>query len=294
MILIVVKLSQARSQFIQHLKEIDRAPATIVAYNKDLEQLEEFLAQKGKNEIEKIGLEDLKDFQQTLLTNRYTPKSVSRKTNSIRTLFKYLKSSGQMGDDPASLLSHPKYEMKPLRILSPMEYRALRDACRYDIRTAAAVEILLQTGIRISELAEITLDDLKSGEGGNPDELFIRGSNRFTQRRIPLNNSAQDAIKAWIETRPQARVKNLFVTKTGKPLLVRNIRSQIDRYYRLAGVEDAKVNDLRHTFIAHQLKGGAPLHLVSKLAGHKRLSTTERYLNYIKEQNETKVQLREL
>jgi len=287
-------LSQAHQEFVEHLKEIDRAPATIVAYDKDLDQLEEFLADKDITDTEQVELEDLKAFQKDLLRRDYTPKSVSRKTNSIRTMFKYLKQTGKMSDDPASLLSHPKYEQKSLRILSKTEYRALRDACRNDIRTAAIVEILLQTGIRISEVAELTLDDIKYSDGDQPGELFIKGSNRYTQRTIPLTSAAEEAIKAWIQERPKAKVKHLFVTSTGNPLLVRNIRSQIDKYYNLAGVEDATVNDLRHTFIAHQLKPGAPLHLVSKLAGHKRLSTTERYLEYIKDKDELNVDLEEL
>jgi len=74
---------------------------------------------------------------------------------------------------------------------------------------------------------------------------------------------------------------HLFITKTGKPLLVRNIRSTINRYFKLAGVEKAKVNDLRHTFVAHHLASGVNIITVSKVAGHKRLSTTERYLQYI-------------
>jgi site-specific recombinase XerD len=287
-----VTISEARERFIDHLEEIGRAPATIVAYNKDLEQLDEFLAQRGKTQVDEVELADLKAFQEVLLSRGYTPKSVSRKTNSIRTLFKHLKSTAVLPDDPASLLTHPKYQAKPLRILSPTEYRALRDAARNDVRTSAIIEILLQSGIRISELAALTIDDIKFGAADKPGELFIRGSNRYTQRRIPLNRVAQEAIKAWQKVRPAARIRNLFVTKTGRPLLVRNIRSQIDRYYKLAGVGDAKVNDLRHTFIAHQLRSGAPLHLVSKLAGHKR--TTEKYLEYLQDRNESKLKLEEL
>jgi len=73
----------------------------------------------------------------------------------------------------------------------------------------------------------------------------------------------------------------LFVTKTGNPLLIRNIRSTIDRYFRLAGVENAKVNDLRHTFVAHHLAAGVSIIFLSRVAGHKRISTTERYLQYV-------------
>jgi len=87
----------------------------------------------------------------------------------------------------------------------------------------------------------------------------------------------------------------LFVTKTGRPLLIRNIRTAIDRYFKVAGIKDAKLNDLRHTWVAFQLQAGVPMTMVSKLAGHKRLSTTEKYLQFITGQNgEAKVKLEEL
>lgn len=87
----------------------------------------------------------------------------------------------------------------------------------------------------------------------------------------------------------------LFVTKTGRPLLIRNIRTAIDRYFKLAGIKNAKLNDLRHTWVAFQLESGVPMLMVSKMAGHKRLSTTEKYLQFIQGQKgESKVKLEEL
>jgi integrase/recombinase XerC/integrase/recombinase XerD len=85
------------------------------------------------------------------------------------------------------------------------------------------------------------------------------------------------------------------VTKTGRPLLVRNIRTAIDRYFKLAGVKDVKVNDLRHTWVTHQLASGLSLVIVAKLAGHKRVSTTEKYLQYVPARTtEDKIKLEEL
>ena len=98
---------------------------------------------------------------------------------------------------------------------------------------------------------------------------------------MPLNKTAESALKRYLEVRPKATNKTLFITKNGKPLLVRNIRTAIDRFYKRAGIAGAKVNDLRHTWVAHHLSSGASLVLISKIAGHKRLSTTERYLPLI-------------
>ncbi|GAI98259.1 unnamed protein product, partial [marine sediment metagenome] len=97
-----------------------------------------------------------------------------------------------------------------------------------------------------------------------------------------------------LKIRANNKTKHIFITKTGRPFLVRNIRSTINRYFKLAGIENATVNDLRHTFIAHQLKAGTPLTLISKLVGHKRLSTTEKYLSLIKKTSAGKFKLEEL
>jgi site-specific recombinase XerD len=169
-----------------------------------------------------------------------------------------------------------------------MEYRALRDACRDDIRVHAIIELLLQTGIRIGELANLHLEDIES------DKLIIRPYESHSGREVPLNKSAQQALSSYLKIRPKTRVKNVFVTKNGKAFLIRNVRTAIDRYFRLADIKNAKVNDLRHTFIAHQLQAGTPLMLISKLVGHKRLSTTEKYLKIIKKKNPPPATLEEL
>jgi integrase/recombinase XerC/integrase/recombinase XerD len=78
-----------------------------------------------------------------------------------------------------------------------------------------------------------------------------------------------------------SRSKNVFVTKTGKTLLARNIRSLLNRYFNRADIKEVKVNDLRNTFIVFQLKSGVPIDVVSQVVGHKRISTTEKYLELI-------------
>src|SRR3989304_9143877 len=156
-----------------------------------------------------------------------------------------------------------------------MEYRALRDAARGDVRISAIIELLLQTGIRIGELAKLKLVNASFSRKGKAGELYVTAGESYPERTVPLNKAAETALKKYLEIRPETREETLFVTKTGRPLLVRNIRTAIDRYFRLAGIKDAKVNDLRHTFVAHHLMAGTSLVLVSKLAGHKRLPKTE-------------------
>ncbi|MEK7165562.1 MAG: tyrosine-type recombinase/integrase [Patescibacteria group bacterium] len=283
-----VELTHAHEEFVQFLQGRKRARATVVAYSKDIDQLVLFLKDMGKKQIPEITKEELEAFLTKLGKDGYTPKSISRKINSIKTFYRFLKSNGHVSNDPANDISHPKYEVKPPRILSKVEYRALRDACRDDVRISAIVELFLQTGLRIGELATLTLDDIKD------TELHIAPQESHFERNVPLNKAAKIAIDHYKEIRPKTQNKTLFVTKTGRPLLIRNIRTAIDRYFKLAGIDNAKVNDLRHTFIAHHLMSGTPLTIISKLVGHKRLSTTEKYLEFVKGKVEKSVKLEEL
>jgi site-specific recombinase XerD len=290
----MITLRDAHQQFLGHLKGKSRASATILAYGKDIEQLVSYLSSVGKEDAQTVSTPDLQGFMDKLLKEGYTAKSISRKTNSTKTFFKFLQTSNLIEDDPARNLEHPKFENKPPRILSELEYRALRDAARGDLRIFAIIELFLQTGVRIRELAKITLDDV---ELDSPQPaLHVKEAEGAVERTIPLNRPAVESIKRYLEVRPNTQNRALFVTKTGKPLLIRNIRTAIDRYFRLAGIKEAKVNDLRHTWIAHHLAAGTPLLLISKLSGHKRVSTTERYLQFIQGKTgvETKVQLEEL
>ncbi len=288
----MVSLKEAHQQFVGHLKGKSRSSATILAYGKDIEQLVTHLGELTRINPDQATTEDLQSFMEKLSKGSYTAKSISRKTNSTKTFFKFLKVSGYINEDPASNLEHPKFENKPPRILTKMEYRSLRDASRADIRIYAIIELLLQSGIRIGELAQLRVEDISFAE---PNSLHVPTFEGSNERMIPLNKPAADAVAKYLEIRPSTASHALFVTKTGRPLLIRNIRTAIDRYFRIAGIKGAKVNDLRHTWVAHQLQSGTSLVVVSKLAGHKRLSTTEKYLQFIQgTQVEGKVKLEEL
>lgn len=284
-----MELTSAHAQFVEHLGSRRRAKATVIAYAKDIEQLISFLGGTGKKTIDEVTHDDISAFLKKLSGDNYTPKSVSRKINSIKTFFRFMKASGVLAHDPAVEIEHPKYEVKPPRILSKLEYRALRDACRADARTYAIVEIFLQTGLRIGELANLKIKDVKD------TELHIAEQEGHQERMVPLNKAAKDALNNYLSIRDGGSPDQaLFITKTGKALLIRNIRTAIDRYFRIAGIENAKVNDLRHTFIAHHLMAGTPITTLSKLVGHKRLSTTEKYLDLIKGKQGETVKLEEL
>ncbi len=284
----IIKVRDAHQQFLDFLKSKKHSSATILAYGKDIDQLSSFLEELEKQNIHEVSKEDIQAFLGKLSDKGYTPKSLSRKLNSTRTFYRFLKVNEYVTDDPSLLVSHPQYELAAPRILKPTEYRALRDAARNDARMYAIIELLLQTGIRIGELADIRMADVKE------DALHIRPHEKHSERDVPMNKSAKEALERYLKIRPQIQDDHVFVTKSGKPFLVRNIRTAIERYFRIAGIENAKVNDLRHTFVAHHLKHGVSLVLLSKILGHKRLSTTERYLEYVQDRAKDTATLSEL
>ncbi len=283
-----VALPNLVDKFITYLKSQGKSDFTIIAYRKDLEQFVGYLTSKEKNDIREVKREDIDGFINKLLTENYTKKSASRKLNSIRTFFRHLKNEGVIEQNPSLDVTHPKYTQSPPRIFSKLEYRALRDLAKEDSRTYALVETLLQTGIKIGELAGLELVDIKE------NALHIRQYGKTPARDVPLNKAAKKAIEDYIKIRGTNGNAHLFITRTGHPLLIRNIRQIITRCFREVEIENATVNDLRNTFIAYQLINGASVEYIARIVGHKRLSSTERFLNLVKEEAERKEKLGEL
>ncbi len=259
-------------KFVESLKTKGRSPATILAYKSDLIQLIDFLIKKNKVMADSVRPDDLDSFRDTLLAEKYTPKSVSRKLNAVKTFFRWLISENVTTSDPSSSVAHPKIESSPPKFFSQMEYRALRDVTRNDTRIAAIVELILQTGLRISEVASIKTADIKNGT------LKIAAFATQPERVVPLNKPASDVLDLYMKIRPKSDAVYIFISKNGKPLAVRNIRASITRYVQKAELPSYSVNDLRTTFMVENLKAGVDIVLLSQVSGHKRLSTTERYL----------------
>lgn len=263
-------------KFIDSLKTKGRSPATLLAYRSDLEQLVDFLIKKEKVMTEQVRPDDLDSFRDTLLADKYTPKSVSRKLNAVKTFFRWMLSSNFITSDPSATVAHPKIESSLPKFLTQMEYRALRDVTRGDTRIGAIVELILQTGLRISEVASLKMANVKDAE------LKIEAYATQPERTIPLNKFAKDALNLYLTIRPKVDSPFVFISKNGKALAVRNIRASIARFMQKADLPTYSVNDLRTTFMVENIKAGVDLVLLSQVSGHKRLSTTERYLELAK------------
>ena len=259
-------------KFTEDLKNKGRSPATVLAYRADLEQLVEFLLKRNIPLVERVHTADLEAFRDTLLVEKYTPKSVSRKLNAVKTFYRWMIIEKVAQTNPSASVSHPKIVPSLPKFLSQLEYRALRDVVRSDIRIAGIVELILQTGMRISEVANLKTENIKD------NSLTVEAYATQPERNIPLNLPAKAAIDSYLAQRPKVKSSYVFISKNGKPLAVRNIRATIDRYMQRADVPNYSVNDLRTTFIVENLRAGVDLMLLSQVMGHKRLSTTERYL----------------
>lgn len=285
-----ISLNNSLNMFVDALSQKGKSTNTIVAYKGDINQLISYLESKKYQYINQVLEADIDSFKTNLTENGYTAKSISRKLNSIKNFFSFLKNENIIDIDPSAEVKHPKYENDLPKILKPVEYRSLRDACRNDSRATAIVELMLQAGLRIKEIENLKLDNVKD------NDILIESYESHPVRSVPLNNSAKTALQKYLsDGRYPTRSKNVFVTKTGKTLLARNIRSLLNRFFIKADIKGIKVNDLRNTFIVFQLKSGVPIDVVSQVVGHKRISTTEKYLELIDNKEESRgIKLKEL
>jgi site-specific recombinase XerD len=267
---------QLIDNFIAHLNESGKSQATITAYKKDLEQL----AEHTDVPVSDIKHEELKALIEVLRDKyQFTPKTVSRKLNSYRTFYKHLYESGHIKHNPAEKVEHPKVQSKPARVLSAMEYLALREVSRDNPRLHAMIELLLQTGLRIGELARLKAKHVSIDLDGH---LHVEQYSSIDERKVPLNSKARRLLSEYLTAHQINHPEHpLFPTRDGKHIIVRNIRSSIDRAMAKAGIKDACVNDLRNTFIVHQLKSGVPMDIVADAVGHKSRTTTQKYLDLL-------------
>ena len=271
-----VSYETALISFLTHLKEHNGSSATFTAYRGDLTQLGRYLEEHRITQVTTVTNRHLSDYVAAISQTTYTPKSISRKINSMKTFFKFLVANNMIQTNVAKVIPHPKFTTNPPRILIETELKALQDMCRLDIRMCAVIELLLQTGMRIGEVANIKMEDYRK------NEIVIRVFENNPERVVPLGKNTISALQNYLAVRPDVYEPTFFVTKTGHPLLIRNMRAAIDRYFRLAKIKDVKVNDLRHAFAAFQVKSGVNLEFLTKIMGHKRAVTLNQYLGYTK------------
>ena len=279
-------IKQITKEFIDHLAGKGRSDSTLIAYKKDIEQLLQYVTNNQKvKKYRDITTEMLQSYIDKLTNSgEFTLKTISRKINSLKTFFKYLHNAGVINSNPGGPIKHPKFQMQLPRVLSSLEYRALRDTARGNSRLYTMVELLLQTGMRIGELSRLKRGDVITRK--NHVYLHIERFSSNPARTIELNEFANDALQKYLSKLGEGTPGSfLFFTKNGNPVLIRNIRTAINRAFNKAGISKATVNDIRNTFIVYQLQNGVRLEKVAEFVGHRKPTTTEKYLQMVGEKN---------
>jgi site-specific recombinase XerD len=257
------------------------AERTREEYTNDLKDLVEFLQKTGIKRVGDVGLIHLERYLAELDQRGYAGSTRKRKTVTIRSLFSFLYTGGHITNNIARKLIPPLAENDLPRVLTQKEYQRLLKACGSNKRDRAIIEILLQTGIRLSELTRLNISDLELPDG-NSGQTRAMGSLQILGRKgssriLPLNNKACKAIGDYLRVRPDANSHILFLNRFMKPLGQRGIQKVVKKYLELAEIPRASVHTLRHTFGAHHAAKGTGIKTIQKVLGHKDARSTSIY-----------------
>ncbi|MDH3674373.1 MAG: tyrosine-type recombinase/integrase [Anaerolineae bacterium] len=259
---------------------------TRIAYQHDLDELYSFLSRQGITRLDQVTLPHLEAFQAELDQHNLKGSTRKRKAAAIKSFFKWLHHQEFIMNNVGERLIPPKPEQIEPRFLSEEEYQALLRACSHRSRDAAIIELLLQTGMRLAELAKLRLGDIELPKKitKDPDNM---GSIRVRRKRnkevtIPLNYKTCQALKTWLKVRPEVDHDGLFVTKFKTAIKPRAIQYLVEKYMQEAGIEGASVHTMRHTFGTHHAAKGTDLKVIQETLGHNNLATTSIYVSLAK------------
>ena len=257
-------------------------------YSNDLKDLVGYLEELGLTGASGPEKEHLEAYQAELDRRGYAGSTRRRKTASVRSFFSSLKQDGHIDNNVAQTLSLPKAEQKQPRALTEREYKDLVRACAHQTVDAAIIELLLQTGVRRSELSRLTLQDMElpariQRNPGAVGVLHARAGKGRRDRYVPLNYKACRALKAYLKIRPDIEDDRVFLSKFRKPLGPRAFQNVVKRHLHEAGIEGASLHTLRHTFATHHVAKGTRLRTVQEALGHQDLKTTTMYVSLARE-----------
>ena len=262
------------------------AEATRRGYASDLHLFIRYLEDKaGVGSVEEINRRHLHDYFAELDRQRQAGATRARKLAAIKSFFGYLQDFGIIDRNPTLGIPRPKQEARQPRVLAEHEYKALRQGCNGHLRDRALVELFLQTGLRLSEVPSLTLGDLQlpteSGEGCI-GAVTVTGKGR-KRRTVSLNWKACDALRTYLDSRPASKSSRVFLSKSGNSLTSRAIQRMVTKYMSKAGISQASVHTLRHTFATHMVRKGTNLRVVQEALGHTSLQTTSLYVSLARE-----------
>ena len=272
-----VRLLQRYLDSLAHERGL--APLTVEAYGRDLRRLVGEL-EKGGRDLFSAAPRDLSRHLRGLRRRGLAPRSIRRALVSIRGLFAHLVETGERPDDPAVNLLPPKLWRKLPRVLGETEIEALLAApdagTPLGLRDRAMIELLYASGLRVSELVELDLSQLRLDVG------FVLVSGKGSKERlVPVGEAAEEWVGRYLsEVRPglaTGRHEKVFVNHRGAPLTRQGLWKILRGHGTAAGIAELSPHVLRHSFATHLLKHGADLRAVQAMLGHADISTTEIY-----------------
>ncbi len=269
-------------KFLENDKKVSNN--TLESYKRDLEQFKSYINSNNKK-YTKIKEEDIKDYLQYLLKEQNKkPSTISRMIASIRSFYQYEVKVGKIEKDPTINVQSPKIEKKAPCVLTSEEVELLleqpNDIDLKGIRDKAMLEFAYATGMRVTEMISLNVEDLDL-----KNEVVICKSDRRT-RTIPLGKMSINAIKEYLEKSRTILVKSeeekaLFVNLNGKRLTRQGFWKIIKFYQEQAHIEkDITPHTLRHSFATHLLQNGAELKAIQSMLGHSDISSTQVYMKF--------------
>jgi len=272
-------------------KEKNYSEHTVKNYLVDLKEFEEFLnSSSAKNDIQKVSYLMVRQYLGVLRNRKIAKRSIARKLSTLRTFFRFLGRDGYIKDNPAASISTPKLDKNLPEFLDEKTISRLMDIpdskTFQGTRDRAILETLYSSGIRVSELVGIELDNMDSISG----VVKVLGKGK-RERLAPLGDKAVRAIREYIEHRNKNKWqdrKAFFLNKSGKRLTDRSVRRIIDKHIKAMSIEGhVSPHTFRHSFATHMLNRGADLRSIQELLGHKNLSTTQIYTHVTTERLKT-------
>jgi integrase/recombinase XerC len=280
-------------QFIHYLAlERNASPHTCRCYRKDLEGFEDFLKSSGMYlnpagdvQIEKVDRMAIRKYM-SFLHRKNKKSSIARKISTLRSFFKYLIREQVIPSNPAKSVSSPKVEKTlPTTLTVDEAFRLMESpksipekssemSKQNSVRDRAILELLYSSGLRVSELVGLNLNQLDSDLG----IVRVMGKGR-KERIVPVGVKAIDALKAYLEARGGLTGEDaIFINPSGGRLTARTVGRLIKKYTRHSGIfRKVSPHSLRHTFATHLLDAGADIREIQEMLGHSSLSTTQRY-----------------
>jgi site-specific recombinase XerD len=276
-----------------YLASRNAAAETREHYRIDLRQLGEYLASVGVKTVNAVQRIHVEGFLAHLDRLGVVNNTRRRKLAAVKSLFKFAEESGYRKGNPAGDVIPPALERTERRYLTVAEYERLRRAVRHEPRDAAIIELLLQTGLGLSEVARLRLTDIELPDRRQFAESV--GSARVWRgrqhRMVTLNSKACEALRGYLLVRQVDALDDLvFQSRFRRGMGERSIEDAVSKHLKAAGIWGASVRSLRHTFATHSVKRGTSVKVVQKVLGHASRKTTSVYVELAREEMDKQLQ----